>query len=114
SSRQIFLVALRVWFDSYRNDSLTELHGFQVDRSIFSRESITSGWILETYHSINVSRLCLVNWVFFVGVHLEKLGDTFLLLSGGIQNLVAGFDLSGVDTDISQSSEKRVSSNLER
>src|SRR5699024_1701625 len=109
-----FLVAPRVWLDSYRNDRLRELHGFQDDRSIFSRASITSGGTLETYHSINVFRLCLVNWVFFVAVHLEKRGDTFLLLSGGSQNLVAGFDLSGVDTDISQSSEKRVSSNLER
>src|SRR5699024_12452197 len=97
-----------------RSDRFSDVGGLRDDRRSFSRESITSCGILETYHSINVSRLCLVNWVSFVGVHLEKLGDTFLLLSGGIQNLVAGFDLSGVDTDISQSSEKRVSSNLER
>src|SRR5699024_325186 len=113
SGRQFFLLSLRVRLNGHRDHWFWEFHGFQDDRSIFRREAVTGGAVLETNYSVDMACLCFVNRVFLVGVHLEQFRNAFLLLLGCVQNLVAGFDLSGVHTNVSERTEERVRGNLE-
>src|SRR5699024_948511 len=48
-----------------------------------------------------------------VGVHLEQLADAFLLVLGGVQDLLAWLDLAGVNADEGQLAEEWVSCDLE-
>ena len=54
-----------------------------------------------------------VNWVFLVGVHLEQLSDSLLAALGGVDDLSTRLNRTGVNADISQSTEEWVAHHLE-
>ena len=104
------LLSLRLNCDT--NYRFREVHRLQYNRCSFVTQCITSMYILETYASTNITSTDNFYRILLVWVHLEQTGYALLLPWTGIINIRTRFNFSWINTEESQTTDIRVSSNL--
>ncbi len=112
--RELLLVGLRLRLDGLFDDRCGEGHGLEDDRVGRITEGLTGGGVLEAHDGADHARTDLVDLLTLVGVHLVDLADSFLLACGGVEDALAGLEDTGVDADVGQLAEVRISGHLER
>lgn len=112
-STQLLLIGLRLGLDGHLDNRVREGHGLQHDLAVRIAQGVTGGGVLEADDRVDVTRGGRLDRVFFVGVHLEQLAQTFLLALGGIDDLRAGLDLARVHTHVGELAKERVHGDLE-
>ena len=114
SESHLFLVGLGLRFDSLGNNRLREFHAFEDDRSVDSAERVTRRNVRQAHGSGDVAGFHELDFLTFVGVHLEQTADTFLLTLDGVHDRVTGVQNAGVDAEEGQLADVRVGHDLER
>ena len=108
----LFLSGFGLGLNGYLNNRFREFHGFQDDFIVFITQRIARGSIFQAYDGGNVAGIYLIDFFSVVCVHLHDTAYTFALSFGGVVNVAAGFQRTGVHTHIRQFPYKRVGYNL--
>ena len=109
----LFLVSFSFRFNRNGDYRIREYHGFQNDRSFFVAESIAGSGIFQTYCCCNITGINHVDFLTMVGMHLQDTANTLSLTFGRVVNVRTGAESTGVHTEESKFTNKRVSHNFE-
>ena len=80
---------------------------------ILITQGITSGGVLQTDNSSDITCVAAVDILAVVGVHLQDAAHTLLAVLHGVVDSSTCLDLTGVDTEVCQLTNERVGSDLE-
>ena len=80
---------------------------------ILITQSITSGGVLQTDNSSDITCVAAVDILAVVGVHLQDAAHTLLVVLHGVVDSSACLNLTGVNTEVCQLTNERVGSDLE-
>ena len=80
---------------------------------ILIAQSITSGGVLQTNNSSDITCIAAVDILAVIGVHLQNAAHTLLVVLHGVVDGSTSLNLTGVDTEVCQLTNKRVGSDLE-
>jgi len=69
---------------------------------ILITQSITSGGVLQTDNSSDITCIAAVDILAVVGVHLQDAAHTLSSVLHGVVDSSTSLDLTGVDTEVSQ------------
>ena len=109
----LLVASLGLGLNCNANNGLGELHGLQNDGMILIAQSITSGGVLQTNNSSDITCVAAVDILAVIGVHLQDAAHTLLVVLHGIVDGSTSLNLTGVDTEVCQLTNKRVGSDLE-
>ena len=109
----LLVASLGLGLDCNADNGLGELHGLQNDGMILITQSITSGGVLQTNNSSDITCVAAVDILAVVGVHLQDAAHTLLVVLHGIVDSSTSLNLTGVDTEVCQLTNERVGSDLE-
>ena len=109
----LLVTGLGLRLDSNADNGLGELHGLQNDGMILITQSITSGGVLQTDNSSNITCVAAVDILAVVGVHLQDAAHTLLAVLHGVVDSGTCLNLTGVNTEVCQLTNERVGSDLE-
>ena len=110
---QLVEVLLRLGLHGDTDHGIGELHGLQRITMVLRADRIARAEVLEADRRADVSGLHELDRVLVVGVHLVETGHALLLPGTGIEHVGAGIQVTGIDTDIRQTSHERIGRNLE-
>ena len=80
---------------------------------ILITQSITSGGVLQTDNSSDITCIAAVDILAVVGVHLQDAAHTLSSVLHGVVDSSTSLDLTGVDTEVSQLTNERIGCDLE-
>ena len=109
----LLVTSLGLRLDSNADNGLGELHGLQNDGMILITQSITSGGVLQTDNSSDITCVAAVDILAVVGVHLQDAAHTLLVVLHGVVDSSTCLNLTGVHTEVCQLTNERVGSDLE-
>ena len=109
----LLIASLGLGLDGNADNGLGELHGLQNDGMILITQSITSGGVLQTDNSSDITCIAAVDILAVVGVHLQDAAHTLLVVLHGVVDSSTCLDLTGVDTEVCQLTNEGVGSDLE-
>ena len=110
---QLVLSGLGLRLDRELDDRFRELHGLQDDRMLFVADRIARRRAFEADRGGDIARVDLLDLHPLIGMHLQDAADAFLFALGGVVNVRAGFDRSGIHAEIRELPDKRVRHDLE-
>src|SRR5262245_1496782 len=110
---QLVLVALALRLDRDVDDRSREGHRLEDDRVALVAQRLAGGGVLEAHHRDDLAGADARDLLALVGVHPVDLADPLAALLGRIEDLGAGLEATGVDPDVGQLAEVRVSHDLE-
>ena len=109
----LLVASLGLGLNCNADNGLGELHGLQNDGMILITQSITSGGVLQTNNSSDITCVAAVDILAVIGVHLQDAAHTLLVVLHGVVNSSTCLNLTGVHTEVCQLTNKRVGSDLE-
>ena len=109
----LLVAGLGLRLDGNADNGLGELHGLQNDGMILITQSITSGGVLQTDNSSDITCIAAVDILAVVGVHLQDAAHTLSSVLHGVVDSSTSLDLTGVDTEVSQLTNERIGCDLE-
>ncbi|CAB4616573.1 unannotated protein [freshwater metagenome] len=114
SRTQLLLVALGLGLDRHVDNRGWEGHRFENNRVARVAQSFTSGGVLESHNSHDVTGTHARDFFTLVGVHLVNLADALLAALHAVEHLSSGFENAGVDAQVGELAQVRVGHDLER
>ncbi len=109
----LFLVCFSFRFNCYGNYRIREYHGFQDNFILLVAEGITSGGVLQTYSSCDITSVNHFDFFAVVSMHLQDTADALAFTLSGVVYIRASGQGTGIYAEECQLTNKRVSSNLE-
>ena len=109
----LLVTSLGLRLDGNADNGLGELHGLQNDGMVLITQSITSGGVLQTDNSSDITCVAAVDILAVVGVHLQDAAHTLLVVLHGVVDGSTSLNLTGVNTEVCQLTNERVGSDLE-
>ena len=109
----LLVTSLGLRLDGNADNGLGELHGLQNDGMILITQSITSGGVLQTDNSSDITCIAAVDILAVVGVHLQDAAHTLLVVLHGVVDSSTCLNLTGVHTEVCQLTNEGVGSDLE-
>ncbi len=83
---QLLLVALGLGLDGHLDHRIGEGHRLQHDLVVRVAQGVTRRGVLQPDHRVDVAGTGRLDWVFFVGVHLEQLAQPLLFALGRVDD----------------------------
>ena len=111
---ELVLISLGLSFDRDINYRLRKLHTLQNHRVRRITQRFTCGRILEAGNSDDFTSTRLGNVFTRIGMHQQHPANPLFAILNTIQNLLAGFDHSGIHPHECQRTNKRIGHHLER
>ena len=109
----LLVAGLGLRLNGNADNGLRELHGLQNDGMILITQSITSGGVLQTDNSRDITCIAAVDILAVIGVHLQDAAHTLLGVLHGVVDSGTCLNLAGVNTEVCQLTNERVGSDLE-
>ena len=109
----LLVAGLGLRLNGNADNGLRELHGLQNDGMILITQSITSGGVLQTNNSSDITCIAAVDILAVVGVHLQDAAHTLLVVLHGVVDSSTSLNLTGVNAEVCQLTNERVGSDLE-
>ena len=113
SLAHLALTSLGLRLDCKLDNRLRELHGLKDYRMLLITDCITGSRKLEAYCCSDITGVNLIQLLTLICVHLHDTAYTLLLALGSIQNIGTGIQCTGIYSEVSKLTYKRVSHDLE-
>ena len=113
SHGHLVLTSAGLGLDGNLDHGIRENHGFQNDLVLFIAERITGGGVFQTDSAGNLTDIDIGDFLAVIGMHQKDTADTFSLLLGGVHDIAAACNMSGVHTEESKLADEGVGHDLE-
>ena len=106
------LIVLGLRLNRHRYDRLRKLDRLQEHGLALGTKSVTGERILEAHRSGDIAGLDIIDILATIGVHAQDASQTLPPAAGAVQHRAALFHRAGVDTEVNETANVRVSDDL--